>query len=276
MVIFPNAKINIGLNIIGKRSDGFHDLETIFYPVAVKDVLEIISSENEADQDIIFTSSGNEINVTDKDNLCVKAFHLIKNDFSQVPAIKMHLHKHIPMGAGMGGGSADASSVLLLLNKQFNLNISENKLHEYALKLGSDCPFFINNKPSFAVGRGEKLQPINIDLSGYKILIINPGIHVNTGEAFQELDYNNFSAPGELQQNIQTDIHTWKTFIKNDFELSVFKKFSEIAAIKSKLYEAGAIFSSMSGSGSAVFGIFSKYSTAENIKFPPHYFCQLV
>ena len=276
MVIFPNAKINIGLNIIGKRSDGFHDLETIFYPVAVKDVLEIISSKNEADQDIIFTSSGNEINVTDKDNLCVKAFHLIKNDFPQLPAVKMHLHKHIPIGAGMGGGSADASSVLLLLDKQFNLNISENKLQEYALKLGSDCPFFIYNKPSFAAGRGEKLATLNIDLSGYKILIIHPGIHVNTGEAFKELNYNNFSAPGELQPYIQTDIYNWKTCIKNDFEISVFKKYPEIAAIKSKLYEAGAIYSSMSGSGSAVFGIFSKDSTAENIKFPPHYFCQLV
>ena len=276
MVIFPNAKINIGLNIIGKRSDGFHDLETIFYPVAVKDVLEIISSKNEADQDIIFTSSGNEINVTDKDNLCVKAFHLIKNDFPQLPAVKMHLHKHIPIGAGMGGGSADASSVLLLLDKQFNLNISENKLQEYALKLGSDCPFFIYNKPSFAAGRGEKLATLNIDLSGCKILIIHPGIHVNTGEAFKKLNYNNFSAPGELQQYIQTDIYNWKTCIKNDFEISVFKKYPEIAAIKSKLYEAGAIYSSMSGSGSAVFGIFSKDSTAENIKFPPHYFCQLV
>jgi len=276
MVIFPNAKINIGLNIIGKRSDGFHDLETIFYPVAVKDVLEIISSKNEADQDIIFTSSGNEINVTDKDNLCVKAFHLIKNDFPQLPAVKMHLHKHIPIGAGMGGGSADASSVLLLLDKQFNLNISENKLQEYALKLGSDCPFFIYNKPSFAAGRGEKLATLNIDLSGYKILIIHPGIHVNTGEAFKELNYNNFSAPGELQQYIQTDIYNWKTCIKNDFEICVFKKYPEIAAIKSKLYEAGAIYSSMSGSGSAVFGIFSKDSTAENIKFPSHYFCQLV
>ena len=164
MVIFPNAKINIGLNIIGKRSDGFHDIETVFYPVQIKDALEIIPSENEIEPEIIFTSSGNDINVNNEDNLCVKAFHLIKKDFPQILSVKMHLHKHIPVGAGMGGGSADASSVLLLLNKQFDLAISENKLMEYALKLGSDCPFFIVNKPSFAAGRGERLQPIDIDL----------------------------------------------------------------------------------------------------------------
>ena len=276
MVVFPNAKINIGLNIIGKRNDGFHDLETIFYPVQVKDALEIITSENGTYQSVIFTSSGNNINVSDADNLSVKAFHLIKNDFPQIPSVKMHLHKHIPTGAGLGGGSADASAVLMLLNKQFNLNISENKLLHYALELGSDCPFFILNKPSFAAGRGEKLVQLNIELSGYKILIVHSGLHVNTTEAFKELDHNKFSSPGELQQNILGEIHTWKHIIKNDFELPVFKKHPEIASIKIKLYEAGAIYSSMSGSGSAVFGIFSKDVETENIKFPSHYFCQLV
>ena len=276
MVIFPNAKINIGLNIIEKRSDGFHELETVFYPVPVKDALEIIISKNESDQDINFTSSGNEINVNAENNLCVKAFYLIKKDFPQIPSVKMHLHKHIPTGAGMGGGSADASSVLLLLNNYFNLNISQNKLLHYALLVGSDCPFFIINKPSFAAGRGEKLLPINIDLSGYKILIVHPGIHVNTAEAFKELNQNNFSSTGELQENILTDIKQWKTSIKNDFEFSVFKKYPAIAAIKNKLYEEGAIYSSMSGSGSAVFGIFVKEASPELIKFPSHYFCQVV
>ena len=188
----------------------------------------------------------------------------------------MHLHKHIPMGAGMGGGSSDASSVLLLLNKLFSLNISTKKLHEYALQLGSDCPFFITNKPSFASGRGEQLQVVEIDLSNYKILIVHPAIHVNTALAFQELDQSNLSLPGELQNNILGDINTWQATVKNDFEHSVFKQFPEIEAIKNKLYEAGAIYSSMSGSGSAVFGIFSKDSNAENIKFPSHYFCQVV
>ena len=274
MVVFPNAKINLGLNIVGKREDGFHNLETIFYPVQIKDALEII--ETEKLEEIIFTFSGNEVRGNDTDNLCVKAFRLIKKDFPHIPHIKMHLHKHIPMGAGMGGGSSDASAVLLLLNKLFSLNISIEKVHEYALQLGSDCPFFITNKPSFASGKGEQLQAVEIDLSNYKILIVHPGIHVNTALAFQGLEQSNFSLPGELQSNILRDISTWQATVKNDFEHSVFKQFPEIEAIKNKLYEAGAIYSSMSGSGSAVFGIFSKGSNAENIKFPSHYFCQLV
>ena len=274
MVVFPNAKINLGLDIIGKREDGFHNLETIFYPIQIKDALEIIQTEKP--EEIIFTSSGNEMRGNDTDNLCVKAFRLIKKDFPQIPHIKMHLHKHIPMGAGMGGGSSDASAVLLLLNKLFNLNISTEKLHEYALQLGSDCPFFITNKPCFASGRGEQLQAVEIDLSNYKILIVHPAINVNTVLAFQGIDQSNFSLPGELHSNILGDISTWQATVKNDFEHSVFKQFPEIEAIKNKLYEAGAIYSSMSGSGSGVFGIFSKDSNAENIKFPSHYFCQLV
>ena len=274
MVVFPNAKINLGLNIIGKREDGFHDLETIFYPVKIIDALEIV--ENTDTKKITFTTTGNTVQGDPTDNLCVKAFHLIKNDFPKIPSAKMHLHKNIPMGAGLGGGSSDASAVLLLLNKLFDLNISTKQLHEYALQLGSDCPFFITNKPCFASGRGEQLRAVEIDLSNYKILIVHPAVHVNTALAFQGLEQSNFSLPGELQSNILRDISTWQGTVKNDFELSVFKQFPEIEAIKNKLYEAGAVYSSMSGSGSAVFGIFSKDSNAENIKFPSHYFCQLV
>ena len=274
MVVFPNAKINLGLNIIRKRDDGFHDLETIFYPIQLKDALEIVKTTDE--QEVTFTTTGNTIQGIDADNLCVKAFQLIKKDFPSISNIKMHLHKHIPTGAGMGGGSSDASAVLMLLNQLFDLNISTEKLHEYALLLGSDCPFFITNKPCFASGRGEQLRAVEIDLSNYKILIVHPAVHVNTALAFQGLEQSNFSLPGELQSNILRDISTWQGTVKNDFELSVFKQFPEIEAIKNKLYEAGAIYSSMSGSGSAVFGIFSKDSNAENIKFPSHYFCQLV
>ena len=274
MVVFPNAKINLGLNIIGKREDGFHDLETIFYPVKIIDALEII--ETEKPEEIIFTSSGNEVRGNNTDNLCVEAFHLIKNDFPKIPSVKMHLHKNIPMGAGLGGGSSDASAVLLLLNKLFELNISTKQLHEYALQLGSDCPFFITNKPCFASGRGEQLRAVEIDLSNYKILIVHPAVHVNTALAFQGLEQSNFSLPGELQSNILRDISTWQATVKNDFELSVFKQFPEIEAIRNKLYEAGAIYSSMSGSGSAVYGIFTKEVASDKIKFPSHYFCQLV
>lgn len=274
MVVFPNAKINIGLNIVGKRADGFHNLETIFYPVQIKDALEIIQSEES--EEIKFTSSGNSVQGNDTDNLCVKAFQLIKKDFPQISHIKMHLHKHIPMGAGMGGGSSDASSVLLLLNKLFGLHISTEKLQKYALQLGSDCPFFITNKPCFAGGRGEELQEVDMDFSHYKLLIVHPGIHVNTAEAFKGLDQNNFSVPGELQNNISLDIGSWRNSVRNDFEFSVFKQYPEIESIKNTLYEAGAVYSSMSGSGSAVYGIFPKNTSTDKIKFPAHYFCQLV
>ena len=274
MISFPNAKINLGLNIFGKREDGFHDLETIFYPVKIIDALEIV--ENTDTEKITFTTTGNTVQGDPTDNLCVKAFHLIKNDFPKIPSAKMHLHKNIPMGAGLGGGSSDASAVLLLLNKLFDLNISTKKLHEYALQLGSDCPFFITNKPCFASGRGEQLRAVGIDLSNYKILVVHPAVHVNTALAFQGLEQSNFSLPGELQSNILRDISTWQGTVKNDFELSVFKQFPEIEAIKNKLYEAGAIYSSMSGSGSAVYGIFSKEVVLDKIKFPSHYFCQLV
>jgi 4-diphosphocytidyl-2-C-methyl-D-erythritol kinase len=273
MVSFPTCKINIGLNIIGKRADGYHNIETIFYPIQIKDAIEIIESESESD--VTFTTTGNIVDVKNEDNICVKAYRLLKKDFSKLPSVKMHLHKNIPMGAGLGGGSADASAVLVLLNKKFNLNISPKELINYALQLGSDCPFFIINKPCFATGRGEILEEINIDLSAYKIMVINPNIHVNTGEAFALLNQNNFSPIGELHQQIKEDITTWKNIIKNDFELSVFKQHPPIEKIKNILYENGALYSAMSGSGSTVFGIFEK-EKATDIKFPAHYFCQTV
>lgn len=275
MVSFPNAKINVGLNIISKRADGFHNLETVFFAIGVKDVVEIIEADSSV-KDVAFSSTGKSINVQEHDNLCVKAYYLLKKDFAQITPLKIHLHKNIPMGAGLGGGSADASAILQLLNQKFQLYISTDKLLEYALQLGSDCPFFILNKPCFASGRGEILQEINVDLSPYKIIIVHPGIHVNTGDAFAQLDSNNFSPAGELMLQIKQDISLWKNSIKNDFEISVFKKHSAIKDIKEKLYSEGAIYSAMSGSGSAVFGIFTKEINTTNIKFPSHYFCQMV
>ncbi len=275
MVSFPNAKINIGLNIIGKRDDGFHNLETLFYPIAVKDAVEIVENKK-ASTDIVFSSTGSSVQVNDADNLCVKAYHLLKKEYPQIPPIKMHLHKNIPMGAGMGGGSADASAILLLLNKAFELNISTEILLQYALQLGSDCPFFIINKPCFATGRGENLQQVNIDLSPYKIMIVHPAIHVNTADAFSQLNAHNFSPAGKLIEQLKLNIHQWKNMIKNDFEVPVFKMYPIISEIKEKFYKEGAIYSAMSGSGSTVFGIFSSQTNCENIKFPSHYFCQIV
>jgi 4-diphosphocytidyl-2-C-methyl-D-erythritol kinase len=273
MLSFPNCKINLGLHIIGKRGDGFHNLETVFYPLAIKDALEIVTSD--AEKDISFSASGKIVNVQDDDNLCVKAFRLLKKDFPQLPNVKMHLHKNIPMGAGLGGGSADATAVLVMLNEMYALNISTQKLIEYALLLGSDCPFFIHNRACFATGRGEVLEPIQIDLSSYNILLVNPGIHVSTAAAFGGLDTNNFSVSGALQKIIAHDISTWKNNLQNDFEKPVFKQYPEIENIKNKMYENGAVYSAMSGTGSSVFGIFEKDKNA-NINFPAHYFCQSV
>lgn len=251
MVIFPNCKINLGLNITKKRADGFHDLETVFYPLPILDVLEIISAEDGLTE---FFNTGIPTGEHEH-NLCLKAYHLVKKDYPQVPAIKMHLHKMIPMGAGLGGGSADASYTLRLLDKKYNLGIPEQKLFEYALSLGSDCPFFLLNKPSLAKGRGELLTPVQLSLSGYKILIINPGIHINTKEIFREI------VPSIPKKKISTIIHqpveTWKEELKNDFEKIVFAKHDEIKNIKDEMYQEGAIYASMTGTGSTVFGIFN-------------------
>ena len=183
MIVFPNCKINLGLNILCKRDDGFHDLETVFFPVGLHDILEILPSRNNTTQ---LTVTG-ILPGKPEDNLCMKAFNLLKKDYPQLPEINMHLHKAIPPGAGLGGGSADAAFTLQLLDTKFNLNISEKKMLEYALQLGSDCPFFLINKPCLATSRGEVLEPVNLFLSGYKILLINPGIHINTGEAFKQI-----------------------------------------------------------------------------------------
>ena len=272
MVSFPNAKINIGLNIIGKRPDGFHNLNTIFYPIGIRDAIEIIEDHNNQNQ-IDFSQTGIPIPGDDTDNLCIKAYQLLKNDFPQLPNIQMHLHKSIPMGAGLGGGSADGAFILKLVNDKFNLGLNESQLIKYALELGSDCPFFIKNKPCFAEGRGEILNEISLDLSNYKILIVNPGIHINTGWAFNNLKITGTET--NLQQAITKDITTWKDSITNDFETPVIKAHPGIGEIKNQLYNSGALYSSMSGSGSTVFGIFKNKPT-EAIKFPEAYFYKWV
>lgn len=269
MVSFPNAKINIGLQVLGKLTDGYHNLQTIFYPIKVHDALEIISVKITDSGKVNFSSSGRTIDVKAEDNICVKAYHLIKKDFPSIPDVLMHLHKNIPMGAGVGGGSADGAFVLKLLNDTFKLNIPQDKLISYALQLGSDCPFFIINQPCFAEGRGELLEPIALDLSSYKIFIVNPGIHVNTGAAFKELRLSDQHC--NLKELISHPIEDWKELIKNDFEIPVFFKFPVLSNIKQTLYDAGAIFSLMSGSGSTIYGIFDAKSSPV-LNFPDSYF----
>jgi 4-diphosphocytidyl-2-C-methyl-D-erythritol kinase len=272
MLAFPNCKINLGLHILNKREDGFHNLETVFYPVAIKDALEIIPNPTSKNQ-IEFTNSGMLAETNEENNLCVKAYHLLKKDFSQLPAVKMHLHKAIPIGAGLGGGSSDAAITLKLLNEIFHLNLSNEQLMHYATQLGSDCPFFIINNPCIATGRGEILEEIEIDLSAYQILLINPGIHVNTGWAFSQLQ--SFSTNISLKQIIKQPIEKWKEVLQNNFEKCLLEKFPEIHNIKTQLYEMGAVYAAMSGSGSSVFGLFPKTAAIKS-QFPENYFTSML
>jgi 4-diphosphocytidyl-2-C-methyl-D-erythritol kinase len=272
MVVFPNCKINIGLNILDKRADGFHNLETVFIPVPLKDSLEIIRAK-ENTEDVIFSQSGFTVDGDTADNLCLKACQLLKKDFPQLPAIQMHLHKAVPMGAGLGGGSADAAFTLQLLNDKFRLGLSTEQLINYSLTLGSDCPFFIINKPCFATGRGEKLQLLEISLSGYHLILINTGIHINTGWAFTQLK----NEPAEnrmsktLYQHIFEPIPNWRKHISNDFEAPVFAAHPQLKEIKEMLYSQGAVYAAMSGSGSTFFGLFEKETQAE-FNFPKSWF----
>lgn len=254
MVIFPNCKINLGLRILRKRPDGYHDLETVFYPVPLKDALEIISAPS--GDDILFTQSGLTIQGSHNDNLCVKAYQLLRDQYPQIPPVQMHLHKNIPMGAGLGGGSADGAFTLQLLNTKYHLELSKEQLIGYALKLGSDCPFFISNSPSFAAGRGELLEELPLDLSAYSFLLVHPGIHISTSEAFSLI--RPAIPEKSCKEIVQLPIAHWKKALINDFEEPVFAKYGELRNVKDRLYELGALYASMSGSGSSFYGIFEK------------------
>ncbi|MBS1921410.1 MAG: 4-(cytidine 5'-diphospho)-2-C-methyl-D-erythritol kinase [Bacteroidetes bacterium] len=272
MLSFPNCKINLGLHVLRKRADGFHDIETVFYPLIFTDALEIIynpEKEPNSSQAISFTSSGIPLQLSAEENICVKAYYLLKKDFPQLAPVKMHLHKIIPTGAGLGGGSADGAYTLKLLNEKFILGLNKEQLNLYALQLGSDCPFFIFNKPSFATGQGEILEEINVDLSNYKIVLINPGIHLNTKWAFSQITP---ALPNRsIKEIILQPVETWKNSLINDFEIPVFQNHPEIRKIKTQLYSANAEYASMTGSGSTLFGIFKK-ETATSFTFPKHYF----
>lgn len=251
MIQFPNCKINLGLSILAKRADGYHELETVFYPIAVSDALEILPSNN-----LALTQTGIAVPGDPAQNLCLKAYHLLKKDFPQLPPVQMHLQKNIPMGAGLGGGSSDGTSALLILNQQFSLGLNDSQLIQYASQLGSDCPFFVYNKACHATGRGEVLAPIGLDLSNFQFLLVHPGIHISTAWAFQQL--NPHTKSESIQSIIEKPISEWKALLINDFEAPVFKAEPSLSEIKSKLYQLGAIYASMSGSGSSIFGIFPK------------------
>jgi 4-diphosphocytidyl-2-C-methyl-D-erythritol kinase len=252
MLLFPNAKINLGLRVIGKRSDGFHNIETLFIPVSLSDALEFLPAK---DQKTAITITGVELESRPVDNLVIKAWQLMHERFG-VPPLEIHLHKIIPVGAGLGGGSADAAFMLKGINQSFDCRCSQETLEELASGIGSDCAFFIRNRPALGSGRGEILQNIELDLSGHEIMLVNPAIHISTREAYAGVKP---SVPADkLTDLIGQNIESWQQTITNDFEHSVFKKYPEIRKLKEDLLESGAVYSSMSGSGSSVYGIFRK------------------
>lgn len=258
MLTFPNAKINIGLNVLSRRSDGYHNLETVFYPVKIKDALEIIETD-----ELCFETSGIEIPGYANENLCLKAYNLLKHDFD-VPAVKIHLHKQIPIGAGLGGGSADAAFFIRLMNEKFGLSLSSEQMEAYARQLGADCAFFIRNEPVFAKGKGDEFEAIELDLSEYYLTLVMPPVHVSTGEAYRGVSL--YQPEASLKELIKLPVEEWKGLIKNDFEDSVFKNHSAIRGVKAALYEAGALYSSMSGSGASVYGIFKEKVDLTNLE----------
>ena len=250
MVLFPNAKINLGLSVIEKRSDGFHNLETVFYPISWADALEVNSTGN---QPINLKISGLSVDGELANNLCYRAWELLSKDYP-LPNLQAHLHKVLPMGAGLGGGSADAAFMLKMVNEVASLGISNEKLTIYASKLGSDCAFFIENKPVFANGRGDQFTPIELDLSNYYFVVVMPPVTVNTAEAYSWVkpQIPKFS----IHELIKMPIAKWKDYLINDFEAQVIMKHPIIGEIKNQLYNDGAKYASMSGSGASVYGIF--------------------
>jgi 4-diphosphocytidyl-2-C-methyl-D-erythritol kinase len=256
MILYPNAKINIGLNVVEKRADGYHNLETVFYPINLLDALEITTDEHQADS-VKLKVSGEAIAGRPSDNLVMKACNLMRSMFPEkIERLSVHLHKHIPTGAGSGGGSSDAAFTIKALNEKFSLGMSVDQMEQLSAQLGADCPFFIKNQPVFAEGIGDIFTDIDIVLKGKTLVLVKPDISVSTADAYSLV------SPHKPQQSLRESLRLpgeeWKNHGVNDFESSVFKKFPEIAAIKDRLYDLGALYASMSGSGSAVYGIFNQ------------------
>ena len=251
MILFPPCKINLGLNILSKRNDGYHNLETCFYPIPLTDILEILPSKQ-----LSFIPTGNAIPGDTADNLCLRAYSLLKKTYD-IPPVDIHLHKVIPTGAGLGGGSSDAAYTLRLLNDLFKLHLTTDQLFEYAQQLGSDCSFFVQDDAMMGTGRGELLESIRFSLIGKFMVLVKPPVHVSTAEAYKRV------VPKKDRQSIKsilenTPLQDWKEVLKNDFETSVFNSHPIIKKYKEKFYELGAAYASMSGSGSSVFGIFNQ------------------
>ena len=277
MITFPCAKINLGLNIVSKRPDGYHNLETVFYPIPLTDALEIkymdekFPSESPCDLKI----TGNDIDCNEEDNLVIKAYQLLAADF-QLPRVHAHLVKRIPTQAGLGGGSSDAAYMIRLLDERFRLNIGIPEMERYAAKLGADCAFFITADPSYAEGIGDVLMPVDVPgagLGGYYLAVVKPSVAVSTRDAYAAIVPK---TPAKCCRDIvRQPIETWKEELVNDFEAPIFAMHPELAAIKQRLYDAGAVYAAMSGSGSALFGIFREQPTGLEKEFEGM-FCQVM
>lgn len=263
MLDFPNAKINLGLNITEKRPDGYHNLETIFYPVPVEDALEINVQDGKETKYRLF-QSGLAIAGKAEENLVVKAYQLLDQEYS-LPPIDIHLFKHTPSGAGLGGGSSDAAFMLKMLNEKFNLGMSTEQLEEYAARLGADCAFFIKNRPTFAEGIGNVFSPISLSLKEYQLWLVKPDIFVSTKDAFAQIKPHHPNR--SLKEIVQYPVEQWKEFMTNDFEESVFPQFPAIGEIKEEMYRQGAVYASMSGSGSSVYGLFKADAILPEVNF---------
>ncbi|WAC11330.1 4-(cytidine 5'-diphospho)-2-C-methyl-D-erythritol kinase [Dyadobacter pollutisoli] len=250
MLVFPNAKINLGLNIVEKRVDGFHNIESCFYPVGWTDALEITPAGQ-----FTFQSDGIAIPGNGNDNLCAKAYQMLAVDYD-LPPVKIHLLKAIPIGAGLGGGSADAAFTIKALNQQFNLQISHEKQLSYARRLGSDCAFFILNKPAYCFHRGDEFEDVSLSLAGKWIVMVNPGVHISTVEAYSGVQAKRSGK--DLRTVLKEPVASWRDQIKNDFEATLFVKYPLLETIKNNLYNLGAFYASMSGSGSTLYGIFDE------------------
>lgn len=266
MICFPNAKINLGLNVIEKRQDGFHNLETIFYPVDWKDVLEIVEVKN-SEKDFILNLSGIKIHGNFEDNLLYKSYQLLRQQ-TALPSVQVYLHKNIPMGAGLGGGSADAAFFINQMNLQFSLGLNEKARTDIAEQLGSDCAFFIRNKAVFASQKGNVFTDLDLDLSSFYIAMVYPNVHSSTKDAYS-LVKPQFPQKSILEV-IKLPIETWKDYLVNDFELSIFQKYPIVQKVKQDLYDCGALYASMSGSGSAVFGLFNAKPNISALEKFPH------
>lgn len=258
MICFPNAKINLGLHITSRRPNGYHNLETIFHPLALRDALEIIHLDSSDSGNNRFFQTGNTIEGAPEENLVMKALQLVAAE-KEIPSINVHLLKKIPTGAGLGGGSADAAFMLRLLNDSFALGYTHEQLRNLAARLGADCPFFIDNTPAYATGIGEILEPVEVNLDKYYMLLVKPDIAVPTKDAYGMITPQQPAV--SLKEIIKKPVEEWKYWMKNDFEVPVFKKYPEIWTIKQQMYELGAVYASMSGSGSAVYGIFTHEPT---------------